>query len=133
MSRQRPERGLLRSLPRYAGDADWPITAKTCRERQWATVQALTAELRERGPRLMRFAPDFEPIDGTHAFIQWKGTDVCLDFTCECGAVGHFDGLFAYALRCPGCGKAWDMPHTVGLIPAQAGHEPVDLEPENDQ
>lgn len=52
-----------------------------------------------------------------NASIQWKGTDVCLDFRCECGFRGHFDGEFAYHLKCEGCGRTWTMPHTVGLIP----------------
>ena len=43
-------------------------------------------------------------------FIQWKGTNVCLDFTCECGASGHLDGDFVYALRCGDCGREWAMP-----------------------
>lgn len=46
----------------------------------------------------------------THAFIQWKGTDVCMDFRCECGVSGHFDGHFAYVVRCPQCGTLWEMP-----------------------
>lgn len=50
------------------------------------------------------------------ASIQWKGTDVCLDFRCPCGFQGHFDGEFAYALTCTGCGRTWTMPTTVGLI-----------------
>lgn len=45
-----------------------------------------------------------------HAFIQWKGTDVCLDFYCDCGTQGHFDGDFAYQLRCPACDTVWEMP-----------------------
>jgi hypothetical protein len=47
------------------------------------------------------------------AFIQWKGTDVCMDFHCECGAHCHFDGYFAYTVRCPHCAAVWEMPHTV--------------------
>jgi len=43
-------------------------------------------------------------------FIQWKGTDVCMDFYCDCGAQGHFDGDFAYAVKCQHCGQAWEMP-----------------------
>jgi hypothetical protein len=42
-------------------------------------------------------------------FIQWKGTDVCLDFHCPCGADGHFDGYFAYHLRCPACGAVYQL------------------------
>lgn len=42
-------------------------------------------------------------------FIQYKGTDICLDFTCTCGEHGHFDGYFAYVLKCK-CGLLWEMP-----------------------
>lgn len=49
-------------------------------------------------------------IDETHAFIQWKGTDVCMDFYCDCGAHCHFDGYFAYAVKCPHCETIWQMP-----------------------
>ena len=42
-------------------------------------------------------------------FIQWKGTDVCMDFRCPCGVGGHFDGYFAYVVECPGCHKRWEM------------------------
>ena len=38
-----------------------------------------------------------------HGFIQWKGTDVCLDFHCECGCSNHYDGTFAYVVKCAGC------------------------------
>ena len=42
-------------------------------------------------------------------FIQWKGTDLCMDFTCPCGAQGHYDGYFAYVVRCPSCGSTFQM------------------------
>jgi hypothetical protein len=53
----------------------------------------------------------FQPVDGTDAtmFIQWKGTDVCIDFHCPCGQHGHFDGYFAYFLGCPNCGAVYEM------------------------
>lgn len=52
-----------------------------------------------------------DPIPGSDAtmFIQWKGTDVCMDFNCPCGTHGHYDGDFAYNLRCPGCGSTYEM------------------------
>jgi hypothetical protein len=53
----------------------------------------------------------------TDVFVQWKGTDACLDLSCDCGNLGHFDGMFAYALRCPACKKVWVMPHT--MIPVE--------------
>jgi len=106
--------------PRYADDDQWPWTAKLCRERQHQENVALRAELAEQGkPRQMRFDPDYSTIRGTSVFVQWKGTDVCLDFTCECGAGGHFDGEFAYQLRCSACSRVWDMPHSFALIPQQ--------------
>ena len=55
--------------------------------------------------------------DYAHTFIQWKGTDACLDFRCECGWYGHWDGFFAYAIECGGCGKTWEMPSI--LIPRE--------------
>lgn len=37
-------------------------------------------------------------------FIQWKGTDVCIDLYCpKCGRHNHFDGFFAHYVRCAGC------------------------------
>ena len=50
-----------------------------------------------------------------HSFIQWKGTDVCLDFHCECGTHAHFDGDFAYVIVCPACGAEWEQPATIPL------------------
>lgn len=45
-----------------------------------------------------------------NAHIQWKGTTVCMDFYCDCGAHCHFDGDFAHAVRCPHCRTIWEMP-----------------------
>lgn len=38
-----------------------------------------------------------------HGWIQWKGTDVCMDVHCKCGQIVHVDGDFAYNVRCPYC------------------------------
>ena len=53
----------------------------------------------------------FDPVPGTDAtmFLQWKGTEVCLDFRCPCGATGHFDGWGAYFLMCPSCGSVYEL------------------------
>jgi hypothetical protein len=72
----------------------------------------LTAEIIEAG---------FKGTDGAtptgwvqpSAFIQWKGTDVCMDFHCECGAFCHFDGDFCYVVQCPHCNTKWEMPFMV--------------------
>lgn len=73
----------------------------------------------------LRFSPDFSPMGRPYAFIQWKGTDVCLDFYCDCGYQGHFDGYFAYRIRCVQCGKEWDTPHSVKVVPAQTTEAPT--------
>lgn len=56
-----------------------------------------------------------EHTDGTRVFIQWKGTNVCLDFWCACGVHLHHDGDFAYRLECPDCGRMWEMPSSFAL------------------
>lgn len=67
-----------------------------------------------------------------HAFIQWKGTDVCFDFYCDCGEQGHFDGYFAYQFRCGSCKTVYVFPHDVYAIkvdePVNTLCEPVDLD-----
>jgi hypothetical protein len=57
---------------------------------------------------------DDEPQQ-SEVFIQYKGTDICLDFWCECGAEGHFDGFFCHSIRCPRCDTVWVLPHTIAL------------------
>lgn len=51
-------------------------------------------------------------------FLQWKGTNACMDFYYKCGAHCHFDGYFAYAVKCPHCHTIWEMPSI--LIPRVA-------------
>jgi hypothetical protein len=63
----------------------------------------------------------------TYAFIQWKGTDVCMDFHCDCGAHCHFDGDFAYVVKCQHCGTAWEMPHYIK--PRKVDHRTYDHYP----
>lgn len=56
-------------------------------------------------------------MDETSVFVQWKGTEACLDLHCLCGYHGHFDGLFAYFVGCGQCGRVYEMPHTFTLTP----------------
>lgn len=44
------------------------------------------------------------PTDA-HTFIQWQGTDVCLDFHCPCGAYLHFDTYLLFGVECGHCGS----------------------------
>lgn len=60
--------------------------------------------------------------------IQWKGTDLCMDFVCpDCDGQSHFDGMFANAIQCPHCPAVWslatDIPVTRGL--AYPGWTPI--------
>ena len=55
--------------------------------------------------------PDSDPSETADVFMQWKGTDACLDLNCDCGTSSHVDGLFAYYVRCPGCLSIYEMPH----------------------
>jgi len=42
-----------------------------------------------------------------HGWIQWKGTDVCMDVYCICGEHSHVDGDFYYDLQCPSCKRIY--------------------------
>jgi hypothetical protein len=72
------------------------------------------------------------------AYIQWKGTDVCMDFHCECGACCHFDGAFAYTVKCPHCETVWEMPTSIYPRKADVERDPYwyehaqPLEPDED-
>lgn len=53
----------------------------------------------------------FRPFPGSDAdvFIQWKGTKVCMDFRCPCGAHLHFDQDFLYFVQCFHCSATYEM------------------------
>ena len=53
---------------------------------------------------------------GPHGLIQWKGTEVCIDLYCKCGAHLHHDGEFFYNFECGKCGKVWAVSPYVKLI-----------------
>jgi hypothetical protein len=48
-------------------------------------------------------------------FVQWKGTDLCMDFYCDCGHHSHVDGDFIYAVQCPVCDAIYEMPTDIPL------------------
>ena len=58
--------------------------------------------------------------DGPHIWVQWKGTSLCADFHCACGAFGHIDADFCYAVRCPLCGALYQVGMNVRLYPCNA-------------
>lgn len=51
-----------------------------------------------------------------HGWVQWKGTDVCMDVYCKCGYHSHIDASFAYNVKCPKCGTIYDVNGHVEFI-----------------
>ena len=59
-----------------------------------------------------------------HVYVQWKGTNVCMDFTCpRCGFGGHIDADFVYEILCGECGQLFKVSCKVGIkaISEEAG------------
>lgn len=52
-----------------------------------------------------------------HAWIQWKGTDVCADVRCRCGTQCHVDTMFLYFYKCSACRVVFAVGMTVRLYP----------------
>lgn len=53
---------------------------------------------------------------GPRGWIQWKGTDVCMDVHCACGRISHVDGDFVYHVKCPHCGRVYFCNGNIELI-----------------
>jgi len=49
-------------------------------------------------------------------FIQWKGTDLCMDYTLPCGCDDHVDGMFCYTIYCPTHNRAFDLDTRIRFI-----------------
>lgn len=76
------------------------------------------------------FAAAEKEVEGKpHGFIQWKGTNVCMDVYCECGCHSHIDAEFAYYVRCPKCKKIYMCNPFVRLIPVTVEQLPVGMHP----
>lgn len=67
--------------------------------------------------------------DGPHAWIQWKGTNVCADIRCSCGNDTHVDDWFCYSVKCGKCGRLWGMDPNVTLVPLDAADVVGECEP----
>ena len=65
---------------------------------------------------LMKAYERDNPKTESGGWIQWKGTDVCIDLDCVCGASGHVDGDFMYQLLCPECGRRYLAGANIKLI-----------------
>ena len=67
-------------------------------------------------------SPLFERGKRPHILIQWKGTDVCCDIHCVCGAHCHHDGDFFYEFQCPHCLRYWEVGTHVQLYEVTKEH-----------
>lgn len=55
-------------------------------------------------------------------WIQWKGTNVCMDVHCQCGKSDHV-GEFVYFYRCKHCGQVYKCDPNIKLIPVSEDDE----------
>lgn len=71
-----------------------------------------------------KFRPD--ETAQPYGWIQWKGTNVCLDFYCACGEHSHLDSWFAYSVECGACHRVYGLSahvEAVELTPQEAADE----------
>lgn len=68
-------------------------------------------------------------------WIQWKGTQACIDLYCKCGFHGHVDSdMFFYRAFCPACNRQFLVGQNIKLIeltPEEAAvdfHTPVSID-----
>jgi DNA-directed RNA polymerase subunit RPC12/RpoP len=54
--------------------------------------------------------------EAPHGWIQWKGTEVCIDLHCVCGHHGHVDGDFLYYYKCHECGRVFALDPVIRLM-----------------
>lgn len=68
-------------------------------------------------------AISFDTKNDPHGWIQFKGTDLCMDVYCKCGYHSHIDDVFVYFYKCPKCKTIFELNGHVQLIerPDMAG------------
>ena len=64
-------------------------------------------------------------------FIQWKGTDICMDFWCDCGTKNHYDGYFAYYVQCKGCKQVYKLDTKVMMQKSELNKDHSPLQDED--
>lgn len=82
----------------------WNDKAPTPNE-MWNWMEQAIKEAREE-------IPFGEPLS---TYIQWKGTDLCMDWYCIHGHQNHFDGDFAYTVTCEKCSEVYELGESVSL------------------
>jgi len=68
-----------------------------------------------------------------HGWIQWKGTDVCMDFHCKCGNHSHIDDDFVYNIKCPKCGTVYMCNGHIEMIELEIEPKNCVITPELDE
>jgi hypothetical protein len=58
-----------------------------------------------------------------HGWVQWKGTQVCMDVHCKCGELTHVDAEFCYHVKCGKCGTVYMVNGHVELIELESEPE----------
>lgn len=71
--------------------------------------------------------------DKPHGWIQWKGTNVCMDIHCKCGALCHVDGDFSYHVKCMECKTVYMCNGHIELIELEQEPESCVIEVYDDQ
>jgi hypothetical protein len=64
-------------------------------------------------------------------FIQWKGTDICMDFWCDCGTQNHYNGYFAYYVQCKGCKQVYKLDSKVMMQKSELNKDHSPLQDED--
>lgn len=52
----------------------------------------------------------------TKAWIQWKASEVFVDFSCKCGYGNCFNATFFYSVQCPDCKTIYHVNPNIELI-----------------
>lgn len=59
----------------------------------------------------------FSLKNDSHGWIQFKGTDLCMDVYCKkCNTHSHIDGDFIYYISCPKCKTIYELNGHIELI-----------------
>lgn len=61
-------------------------------------------------------------------FIQWKGTNVCMDLRCFCSEPLHIDADFAYAVKCHACERVLVLGTQVAVMEDDGSYAGVIVE-----
>jgi hypothetical protein len=70
--------------------------------------------------------------DKPHGWIQWKGTEVCMDVYCKCGKLIHIDDNFVYHIKCPYCNTVYMCNGHIELIELEKEPDHCVVKPEKD-